>query len=80
MFNLPNIEDFSELTEEKAIKINKYFKYILVVFLAFFSAKLLTNSLRIFGNQFLTIRCSGLWIYGQKDVAYIYPSHLTPKT
>lgn len=66
MFNFPSIEDFSELTEEKAIKINKYAKYILVIFLAFFSAKLITNSLRIFGNQYVNSGTSSVVV--QREV------------
>jgi len=54
MLNFSIFEDFSELTEEKILKVNKYSKYLLMIFIAFFSAKIITNSIRIFANKYIS--------------------------
>jgi len=54
MINFPVFDDFSELTEERVLKINKYSKYLLMIFIAFFLAKLITNGLRIFANKYIS--------------------------
>lgn len=55
MFNFSNFEfssfDLSDLSEDTALQINKYSKYFLIIVIAFFSAKILTNVLRIYGNR-----------------------------
>lgn len=58
MINFSNFEfssfDLSDLSEETAFSINKYTKYFLIIVIAFFSAKILTNVLRIYGNRFVS--------------------------